>query len=247
MGFSPNTPVTIAVVLWGISVNRVGTGVMVLAIVLSWVPGTPGIGVVPSVVMLGLAAAVGLRRLRPVWLAGATALVAFHMLALRLVPLLWLAAAGLLCYEQLDHRRLGALWRGQRRAVTLGVLLCLLALLLTWSRSPVWAGGYTYGYSPYLRTAAYRWDFAKHYFPGDGRSGRDQRLGLLVEAALLGVGLGLAGPGRARWLGSVGVLALVAVWWLVHLGPYPGPWLFGVGLALTAAGAVRREARKRGP
>lgn len=159
----------------GRSLALLGAGLVVLAIVLSWLPAFRGIGTLWSVVMLVCALLVGVRELHaagrslpepvlrvahqtehPFFLPVFTVLTcvqAFLSLSLGLVPLLWLLAAIVLVYDQ--RRALSALVAEQGtpspeevrlgRWVLLGTFVCAVALFFSWG---LHEGYFFAGYRP---------------------------------------------------------------------------------------------------
>lgn len=155
----------------GRSLALLGAGLVVLAVVLSWLPFFPGMHVGWGLVMLVSAVLVGVRELHaagrslpepvlrvarqtehPLFLLVFTVLTcvqAFLSLSLGIVPLLWLLAAIVLVYDQ--RRALSALVAEQGtpspgemrlgRWVLLGTLVCAAAMFFTWGSH----GGYFFG------------------------------------------------------------------------------------------------------
>jgi hypothetical protein len=272
----------------GRSVTLVGAGLVAAAIALSLLPGFYGVGLVWSTIMLAGAALVALAELRSAGHAAAAevevpaglrhpllapafaALVGLHaflLLRIGIIPLLWLAAAVLLGWDQ--YRRAAATpdgfvrgfdlrraWHGYRRNVTVGVGVCLLSLFFTWGRSSgYWTGGMAYNYAYRYNAAAgeyqygYDYDYQpmQYYWPGFEFSGRNQSFALFAVAILFGLLLWAAYRGRdgsrtvAPAAGVAGA-ALLAVFWLLAAKSGIGSLLFLVGLAILAVGAhhVRR-------
>lgn len=269
----------------GRSVTLVGAGLVAAAIALSLLPGFYGVGLFWSAVMLAGAALVALAELRSAGHAAATdvevparlrhpllgpafaALVGLHaflLLRIGIVPLLWLAAAVLLGWDQ--YRRAAAApdgftrgfdlrraWQGYRRNVTVGVGVCLLSLFFTWGRSSgYWTGGMSYNYAYRYNAAAgeyqygYDYDYTpmQYYWPGWELSGRNQSFALFAAATLFGLLLWAAYRGRdgARTAAPVAGLAgvsLLAVFWLLAAKDGVGALLFLPGLAVAGVGAHR--------
>ncbi|HEX7242586.1 MAG TPA: hypothetical protein VF263_20015 [Longimicrobiaceae bacterium] len=259
------------------SSSLAGLGVMAAAVALSWLPGFHGVGPVWSAVMLAGGAAAAVHELRaagrplpglrlpgplahplfPPAFAAAVGVHAFHQLRFGIVPLLWLAAAVLLCADQgsraarapdgfgrrFDLRRA---WHGHRRWTVLGVGLCLASLFMTWGRTGGWLGGgydYAYRYDSSADGYQYRYDYnpAKYYYPGFELSGRNQPLALFAEAALFALLFWAAyrRPGddvRGGERLAVGLVAFLALWWAVNLDGAAGVWAFLPGLAAIGFG-----------
>lgn len=256
----------------GRSVSLLGLGIMAVAIAVSALPSFSGVGPGWSVVMLGGAAAVAVDELRaaghalpavrspgplahPLFPPLFAALVGVHAHQLRLgvVPLLWLGAALLLCWDQFRKTLLSPCgfgfyvdfaqaWRGYRRNVLLGAGLCLLSLFLTWGETSGWlGGGYDYNYR-YQGDGeyAYQYDYnpAKYYYPGFEISGRNQPLALFAEAmlfALLVWTVYRAPEGGARRADRValGLAGLLALWGLVNAEGTAGVLLFLASIAVV--------------
>lgn len=255
----------------GRSVSLLGLGIMGGAIALSLLPAFSGVGPVWSAVMLAGGAAVAVDELRdaghalpalrlpaalahpltPPLFAALVGVHAFHQLRLGIVPLLWLAAAVLLCWDQFrktilspdgfgrhfDFRRA---WHGHRRTVVLGVGLCLVSLFLTWGETSGWlGGGYDYNYR-YQGNGEYGYQYdynaAKYYYPGFELSGRNQSFALLAEAALFALLVWAAYRGEGEAARRADRLALwtaslLALWCLVNAGAEMGVLLFLAGIA----------------
>jgi hypothetical protein len=266
----------------GRSVSLAGLGIMAGAIALSVLPSVSGVGILWSAVMLAGGAVVAVDELRdaghplpgiripaalahplaPPLFAALVAVHAFHQMRVGLVPLLWLAAAFLLCWDQFrktilspdgfgrhfDFRRA---WHGHRRTVVLGVGLCLVSLFLTWGETSGWlGGGYDYNYR-YQGGGEYGYQYdynpAKYYYPGFELSGRNQSLALLAEAALFALLVWSAyrGEGEAARRAdrlALGTAALLALWCLANAGAQPGVLLFlgGIGAVHFALWKLRR-------
>lgn len=263
----------------GRSVSLVGLGVLASAILLSLLPGLSGVGPAWSAVMLAGGAAVAVDELRaagrplaavrlprplahPLFPPAFAALVgvhAFHLLRPAAVPLLWLAAALLLGWDQarktvlspdgfgrmLDFRRAR---RGYRANVLLGAGLCLASLFLVWGETAGWlGGGYDYNYR-YQGNGQYGYqydyNFAKYYYPGFELTGRNQPLALLAEAALFALLAwtayrGSGGAGRRADRAALGLAGFLTVWGLGNLEPQPGVLLFALGMAALWSGLWR--------
>jgi hypothetical protein len=257
----------------GRSVSLLGLGIMASAIVVSALPSFSGVGLGWSVVMLGGGAAVAVDELRaaghalpavrppgplahplfPPLFAALVGVHAFHQLRLGVVPLLWLGAALLLCWDQFRKTLLSPhgfgfyvdfaqAWRGYRRNVLLGAGLCLLSLFLTWGETSGWlGGGYDYNYR-YQSDGeyAYQYDYnpAKYYYPGFEISGRNQPFALFAEAmlfALLVWAVYRAPEGGARRADrlALGFAGLLALWGLVNAEATAGVLLFLAGIAVV--------------
>jgi len=271
----------------GRSVSLVGLGLMAAGIALSMLPWFDGVGFFWSVLMLVGGAVVAVHELRaaghplagmplpgrlshplvPPVFAGLVAVHAFHLLRVGIVPLLWLAAAVLLCYDQYRkavlspegfgrHFDLPHAWRGHRRWVMLGAGICLLSLFFTWGESSGWLGGgydYNYRYDSYSGGYGYRYEYnpAKYYYPGFEWSGRNQSFALLAEAALFGLLLWAAyrpmeAPSRRSARLAVGLAAFLALWWITNLDGTFGVLAFFVGISAVGYG-LRKLLRARGP
>lgn len=271
----------------GRSVTLLGVGLVVAAIALSLLPSHAGVGFFWSVVMLVGAAAVALPELRragkdvsaarvpaalqhplvpPVY-AALVAVHAFLLLRIGVVPLMWLAAAVLLGWDQyrraarapdgfVRHFDIRRAWHGYRRNVTAGVAVCLGSMFLTWGRSSgYWTGGYAYNYAYRYNagtgTGGYDYDYdylpMQYYWPGWELSGRNQSFALLAVCLLVALVLWAAyrpGEGARPLMPSAGVTAgaLLAVFWLLAAKSGIGALLFLLGLAaiLHAAWQIRR-------
>jgi hypothetical protein len=186
--------------------------------------------------------------------------LAIRMFGIGLTPLLWLGGAGLLAWDQ--HRKVyvGAegvgryfeprqLLRGMAPVALGGVVLCLMALFLTWvpatpTRSS--SSGPVPQAPPELRvvdTTRPSSDSVYSLFDDAYDKGWDQTLSVTLEMLLLAVlGLMALRPElpRPEWLrfAPLGVVALGLVWTLVQGGLLLGPMLFVVGLAAVAFGSA---------
>jgi hypothetical protein len=186
--------------------------------------------------------------------------LAIRMFGIGLTPLLWLGGAGLLAWDQ--HRKVyvGAegvgryfeprqLLRGMAPVALGGVVLCLMALFLTWvpatpTRSS--SSGPVPQAPPELRvvdTPRPSSDSVYSLFDDAYDKGWDQTLSVTLEMLLLAVlGLMALRPEvpRPEWLrfAPLGVVALGLVWTLVQGGLLLGPMLFVVGLAAVAFGSA---------
>ncbi len=271
----------------GRSVTLVGVGLVVAAIALSLLPSFAGVGLGWSVVMLIGAAAVALPELRragtdvpavrvptalqhplvpPVY-AALVGVHAFLLLRLDVVPLMWLAAAVLLTWDQyrraarapdgfVRHFDIRRAWHGYRRNVTVGVAVCLGSMFLTWGRSSgYWTGGYSYNYAYRYNagtgTGGYAYDYdyqpAQYYWPGWELSGRNQSFALLAVCLLVGLVLWAAyrpreGGRPAAPSTGLAAGALLTVFWLLGAKDGIGSLLFllGLGAILHAAWQIRR-------
>ncbi|HEX2206758.1 MAG TPA: hypothetical protein VHG93_03695 [Longimicrobium sp.] len=270
----------------GRSVTLLGVGLVVAAIALSMLPSFGGVGMVWSVVMLVGAAAVAIPELRragkdvsvqvpgplqhpllPAAYAGLVGVHAFLLLRIGIIPLLWLAAAVLLTWDQyrraaaapdgfVRHFDLRRAWHGYRRNVTAGVLLCLGSLFMKWGQSSgYWTGGlaYTYGYRYNAGTGSYDYGYdydyqpMQYYWPGFEFSGRNQSFALVAVCLLVGLVMWAAYRPRddARATApSLGIVmgAMLAAFWLLAAKDGMGSLLFLAGLAaiLYAADRIRR-------
>jgi hypothetical protein len=271
----------------GRSVTLVGVGLVTAAIALSMLPSFYALGFGWSVAMLIGAAAVALPELRragtdvpavplpavlrhplvPPAYAALVAVHAFLMLRVGIVPLMWLAAAVLLGWDQyrraarapdgfVRHFDIRRAWHGYRRNVTAGVAVCLGSMFLTWGKSSgYWTGGlaYTYGYRYNAGSGSYDYGYdydyqpMQYYWPGWELSGRNQSFALLAVCLLLGLVLWAAYRPRedARpFAPSAGIVAgaLLSVFWLLGAKDGIGSLLFLLGLAaiLHAAWQIRR-------
>jgi len=256
------------------SISLMGVGVMVMtaAILLPLLPSFSGVGAAWSVVMLAGGCVVAVDELRsaghvlsgvrlprplvhplfPPAFAALVAVHAFHLLAVGIVPLLWLSAAVLLCWDQfgkpvvssdglghvLDSRRA---WRGYRRNVLLGTGLCLLSLFLSWGESGGWQEG---GYDSRSRGSGssgdpYDHNPAKYDYPGFEIAGRNQPFALFAVAALFALLVWAAyrrrGAGASRCAGRValGLAGLLTLWGVVNAEATAGPILFLVGIGVV--------------
>lgn len=271
----------------GRSVTLLGVGLVVAAIALSLLPSLSGVGLMWSTVMLIGAAAVAIPELRragtdvrgvevpgalrhpllPPAYAALVGVHAFLLLRIGIVPLLWLAAAVLLAWDQyrkaaaapdgfVRHFDIRRAWHGYRRNVTAGVALCLGSLFLTWGQSSgYWTGGlaYTYGYRYNAGTGSYDYGYdydyqpMQYYWPGWELSGRNQSFVFFAVCLLVALVLWAAyrprQDGRAA-LSTAGTVAgaLLAVFWLLAAKDGVGSLLFVIGLAaiLYAADRIRR-------
>lgn len=256
----------------GRSASLVGLGLMAFAIVLSMLPWFDGVGFFWSGVMLAGGAVVAVHELRaaghplpgarlpgrlshplvPPVFAGLVAVHAFHLLRFGIVPLLWLGAALLLCYDQYRkavlspegfgrHFDLPHAWQGYRRWVMLGAGICLVSLFFTWGESSGWMGGgydYNYRYDSYNDGYSYRYEYnpAKYYYPGFEWSGRNQSFALFAEAALFGLLLWAAyrpaeAPSRRSARLALALAVFLTLWWVTNLDGTFGVLAFFVGIA----------------
>jgi hypothetical protein len=271
----------------GRSLALLGAGLVALAILLSALPFFSGLGLVWSVVMLAGGVLVGARELHaagrplpepvvraarlaehPYFLPGFTVLTfvhAFLTLSVGLVPLLWLAAAVVLGYDQRrafaasvaeqgtlspEARSLG-LW------VLLGSLVCAVSLFLSWG----YHGGYylggmepvevrTYSQDGYLPTIQdkhyeYRYNMWSNLIPLRATSGRGRPFAVGVVLALGGLVM-LTRVRHASvppWV-LPSLAAAVTLWGLTGLASYRGPWVFLAG-ALIIDAVVARDFLRR--
>lgn len=254
----------------GRSVSLLGLAIMASALAVSMLPGFSGVGLVWSAVMLAGGAAVAVDELRaaghplpaarlprlladplfPPLFAALVGVHAFHQLRVGVVPLLWAAAAFLLCWDQFRKTLLSPegfgryldfaqAWRGYRRNLLLGAGLCLLSLFLTWGETSGWlGGGYDYNYR-YQGDGEYGYQYdynpAKYYYPGFEISGRNQSFALFAEAMLFALLLWAAyrpagDPRRADRVALV-LAGLLALWGLANAAPTAGVLLFLAGIA----------------
>lgn len=271
----------------GRSVTLVGVGLVAAAIALSMLPAFYGVGLLWSAVMLAGAAAVALPELRragtevpavplpaalrhplvPPAYAALVGVHAFLLLRIGVIPLLWLAAAVLLGWDQyrraaaapdgfVRHFDIRRAWHGYRRNVTAGVGVCLASMFLAWGRSSgFWTGGYSYNYAyrynPGTGTSGYDYGYdyqpMQYYWPGWELSGRNQSFALVAVCLLLGLVLWASyrtGEDGRPALPALGVLAgaLLAGFWLLAAKDGTGSLLFLLGLAaiLHATWQIRR-------
>lgn len=270
----------------GRSVTLVGVGLVVAAIVLSMLPGFSGVGLWWSALMLVGAAAVAVPELRragsevdvnlpgplrhpllPPAYAALVGVHAFLLLRVGIIPLMWLAAAVLLGWDQyrraarapdgfVRHFDIRRAWHGYRRNVTVGVALCLASLFLTWGRSSgYWTGGYSYNYAYRYNSSTgtsgydYGYDYqpAQYYWPGFELSGRNQSFALFAVCLLFGLVLWAAyrpRDGVRAAAPATGIVAgvLLALFWLMAAKDGLGALLFLIGLIaiLHAAWQIRR-------
>lgn len=261
----------------GRSVSLAGVGLMALAIVLSLLPWFDGVGFFWSGVMLAGGAVVAVHELRaaghplpgarlpgrllhplvPPVFAGMVAVHAFHLLRVGVVPLLWLAAALLLGYDQYRkavlspegfgrHFDLPHAWQGYRRYVIAGTGLCLVSLFFTWGETSGWLGGgydYNYRYDSYSDGYGYRYEYnpAKYYYPGFEWSGRNQSLALFAEAALFALLLWAAyrpaeAPSRRATRLAAALATFLTLWWVTNLDSTLGVFVFFAGIAAVDYG-----------
>jgi hypothetical protein len=267
----------------GRSVSLAGLGLMGVAIALTLLPLFSGIGPVWSVLMLagGLVVAAGeLRaagkplpgvRIPPALqsplvapaFAALVSLHAFQLLRVGIVPLLWVAAAVLLGWDQARKARLAPesfgrrfdlalAWRGYRRNVSAGVALCMTSLFFTWGASSgYFTGGYSYNYAyrsdgsgNYGYGYAYDYSPAQYYWPGWEMSGRNQSFAILIEAILLALVVwaalrreGQGSPAFRLFAPSAGLVLFG--WWWMNASSGIGIWLFFAGLVSIGSGAFR--------
>ncbi len=255
----------------GRSVSLLGLGIMAAAIVVSSLPSFSGVGPAWSAVMLAGGAAVAVDELRaagrtlpavrlprpladplfPPLFAALVGVHAFHQLRAGIVPLLWLAAALLLCCDQFRKTLLSPggfgrfldfaqAWRGYRRNVLAGAGLCLLSLFLTWGETSGWlGGGYDYNYRYQVDGEyAYQYDYnpAKYYYPGFEISGRNQPLALLAESMLFALLVWAAYRAPERGKSdrvALGLAGLLALWGLANAEATAGVLLFLAGIAVV--------------
>ncbi len=256
----------------GRSLSIAGLAVMGAAILLSVIPlkWFPGVGLGWSIIMLlggTLVAAIELRNtgvrvsgfeqipanlmhpLLPPVFAGLVAVHAFLEFSLRITPILWVGAAVLLVYDQLQKAKqapdsfgryfdLRLAWYGYRKYILVGAALCLLSLFFTWSsQSSRWAGGFTSRYSSYYGGYVSDWDYLKYYYPGWELSGRAMGLSFFAVTALLSLvgwsayrGNGTV-PGWFNHLGA-GLAGIAALFLLVNFEVKFGELIFVLGLGL---------------
>ena len=272
----------------GRSVSLLGLGIMASAVALSMLPRFSGVGPAWSAVMLAGGAAVAVDELRaaghalpavklprvladplfPPLFAALVGVHAFHQLRVGVVPLLWAAAAFLLCWDQFRKTLLSPegfgryldfaqAWRGYRRSLLLGAGLCLLSLFFTWGETSGWlGGGYDYNYR-YQGDGEYGYQYdynpAKYYYPGFEISGRNQSFALLAEAMLFALLLWAAyrpPEGGARRADRVALVlaGLLALWGVLNAGPSAGVLLFLAGIAMVHHALWRiRRGEAEGP
>lgn len=196
----------------------------------------------------------------PAVYAVVTAALAIRMLGIGLMPLLWLGGAGLLGYDQYGKVYAGEdglsrlfeprqLVRGLAPVALGGVVLCLLALFLTWIPKPTGTSRpstQVQGAPSGLRVAdAPRPSDDVVYSMLDERqdTGWDQPLSVSMELLLLAM-LGLLAlrpeVPRPDWLrfASIPVVVVGLVWTLALGGLLLGPLLFLVGLAAVGFATV---------
>ncbi len=263
-----------------------GLGVLALAVFLSFLPFFAGVGPLWSVVVIAGGWCVAARELReaglrhplvdwvpeqllhpavPALYAVLVAALALRMLSLGFTPLLWLAGAGLVGYDQ--YRKVYAneqgwhryfeprqLVRGVTPVALAGVALCLLSLFLAWvptqraaSRAAPRAGPSELRVEESPVPATYDFDLPSN-------AGWDQPMAVTLELLLLAVlGLMALHPEvpRPDWLrfAPLGVVGLGFVWTLFclfTLGFTVGPVLFLVGLVAVSV-VSGREAFARAP
>lgn len=257
----------------GRSVSLLGLGIMAAAIVLGLLPSFSGVGPAWSAVMLAGGAVAAVHELRaagralpsvrlprpladplfPPLFAALVGVHAFHQLRVGMVPVLWLLAALLLCWDQFRKTLLSPTgfgrfldfaqaWHGYRRSVLLGAGLCLLSLFCTWGESSGWlGGGYDYNYR-YQGDGEYGYQYdynpAKYYYPGFEISGRNQSFALLAESMLFALLLWTAyrpidgGAARADRV-ALGLAGFLALWGLANAEPTVGVLLFVAGIAVV--------------
>jgi hypothetical protein len=196
----------------------------------------------------------------PAVYAAVTVGLAIRMLGIGLTPLLWLGGAGLLAYDQYGKVYVGPegvgryfeprqLLRGMAPVALAGVVLCLLALFLTWES----ATGSRYSGSgpvpqgpPELRVVDVprpSSDSVYSMFDDSYDKGWDQTFAVTLELLLLAVlGLMALRPEvpRPEWLrfAPIGVVVFGLLWTVVQGGLLLGPMLFVVGLAALGFGSM---------
>ncbi|HEY3365641.1 MAG TPA: hypothetical protein VGK74_11350 [Symbiobacteriaceae bacterium] len=244
----------------GRSVSIVGLALMTVAVLLSVLPRFSGIGFSWSVIMLAGGALVAVHELRPGGpppgglpalshplippvFALLAAVHAFQLLRLGLVPLLWAAAAVLLCSAQYRKAMLAPgrfrqffdpvlAWYGYRRYLVVGAAVCLGSLFFTWGETlGYWTGSLAYD------TNGFAWNPFTYYWPGYALSGRNQALALFVELCLVALVVWSAHRGNGpmpAWFNrlAAGMAGFLTLWWLVHIQANAGPWVFLPGLLL---------------
>lgn len=255
--------------------TTVGIGLVAAALLLSWLPGNvhamlDGAVVIGAdlttkswgIALLALgAASIAAERPGPLqayapWIQGATALMyaawAVTIFDTSLLPLVWLAGAALLAYDQLgrararagDGLRVRLFATGPRQLVLAGVPLCLLAMSMRWDtvRTPgtyVGSFGIDGSFNPQAS-----------FFPGFtyGRTG----FGLgpsgftitpIVVAALLALvvlALWESGKPLPAWshLAPAALVAGTTAWLALNYDAQWGPSLFAAATVLLAGAAL---------
>ena len=200
--------------------------------------------------------------LRPVVPAVYTVVVvalAIRMLGLSLTALLWLGGAAMLVYDQGPKVFLGPkgfgrhfeprqLVRGVAPVMLAGVVLCLVALFLTWvpgravHRTPTAQGPSSLRVSDSAPPSS---DFVYRLLEDAQDAGWDRPGAVLLELMLLGL-LGMVAlrsevetPAWLRFVPMGGVV-MALIWTLAVGSTQAGPLLFLVGLALVGCAAVFR-------
>lgn len=277
---------TIREAIPGRSLSVAGLAAMAAAILLSATPWFYGIGLLWSIVMLAGGALVAIMELQgagvriqgteaippslfhsllPPLFAGLVAIHAFLLLSIGIIPILWVAAAGLLVYDQYQKALRAPdsygrffdwrlVWQGYRRYLAIGVALCLLSLFFSWSATAGhWSGGYESRYSSSYGGYVSEYNVAKYYWPGWDISGRSMSFVTFAVAALVAlVGWsayrgGAAAPAwfKQAGLGLGGVLLL---FWVVNLGSEIGVLIYLIGLLLIGfALAMLYQGKESGP
>jgi hypothetical protein len=270
------------------SPTAIGAALVAAAILLSWLPGRHSFlggvvvlgsdptGTLWGLLMLAASAATAALAIAPDtiplderyarWVLGGYALTAAAwavvLFNLSLVPLLWLAGASVVAYDQYAKARdrtggalsLRRLTVGPRLLVLAGVPVSILAMSFTWadvSSRGYFLGGYESSYSSYYGGYVSDYSFTKYYMPGFSASNTGFALGpsrfsfspLVVAALLALVVLALWVSRRPvpRWAYVVpaGIVAVVGLWGVAHLNlDHLGPWVFLGGLALIGVAAV---------
>lgn len=262
----------------GRSISIAGLAIIGAAILFSILPWFSGIGFLWSVVMLAGGLVVAMQELQaageritvleqamgntpanlrtylmhpavpPVY-AALTAVHAFQLFGFGFIPLLWIAAAGLLCFDQYKKAILAPdsfgqyfnpklAWSGYRRYIVVGTVICLMSLFMTWTKvAPSVQGGLDYTYSSYYGQYVTTYNYAKYWYPGWELTGRNQSFALFATLALLSLVVwsafrtNLELPGWSKWV-PVGLAGFLSLWWLTHIGSPSGVWVFFLGLAL---------------
>jgi hypothetical protein len=255
--------------------TTIGIALVAAALLISWLPGDPKV-VLDGVVVLGAdiatrawgiallalgATSVAADREGPLtpyapWVQGATALLyaawAVTIFNTSLLPMVWLAGAALLAYDQVARARARAngelrvhlLATGPRQLVLAGVPLCLFAMSLRWMtvRTPgTFIGGFNAdGTFNATATRIPGYAFGRTGF-GLGPSGFP--ITPLVVAALLAlVVLAFWESSRALpgWthLAPAALVAATTAWLALNYHAQWGPALFVAGTVLLAGAAL---------
>lgn len=256
----------------GRSLTLVGLGVLLLAIALGIFKRFPDVGLIWSILLVAGGALVAVQELRragtqlpdlsvlpaqaahPLVPVAYTLLViawAIVMMDIAFVPLLWVAAAFLLAFDQFrkaslrfgGRMRIANLREGNRRWISIACLVAVVFTFASWSDNPGYSyGGYEYGYDTYSGESGYEYNPSLYYVSGFSFPGRSLRLAALGIACVLALLVWASFDAwRSPWARRAPYLlaAATAVWWIQANGRDAAAFLFLVAIAVATYFAYR--------